>query len=156
MMQFNITGKNIKVTKGIRDYVNKKIAKVLEDFEHPVNCEVILDVEKKRHIAEVILSGDSGRFYLKKSANDLYKSIDLVIQSADISIKKFKDKQKDRKARRDKPVYHRSYNRNIIVKRLQVENIKPMSVEEAILQLKYLKQNILVFRNATNFNTYIL
>ena len=78
-MQLNITGKNIELTAGIRDYINKKITKLIADFEHPVNCDIVLEVEKNRHIIEIILSGDSGRFYFKKAADDLYKAIDNTI-----------------------------------------------------------------------------
>lgn len=155
-MQFNITGTNLKITKGIRDYVNKKITKVINDFEHPVNCNVILKVEKNRHIAEVILSGDSGRFYLKKTENDLYKSIDSVVQSADIKVKKFKDKQKDHKMRNKNIIHKRTFYREVNIKKIKVEDLKPMSIEEAILQLKYIRQNILIFQNAKNFNAYVL
>lgn len=157
-MQINITGKNLKITTSIRDYINKKITKVIDDFEQPVNCDVILEVEKKRHIAEVILRGDTGRFYLKKSDMDLYKAIDNVLQSADISVKKFKERQKDRKHRKPPKRFSKQRRPSVKMrtKKILVDNVKPMTVEEAILQLKYLKQDVLVFHNAKNFQNYIL
>lgn len=155
-MEITITGKNIKITAGIRDYINKKITKVISDFEHPVNCDIILEVEKKRHITEVLLSGDTGRFYFKKNSDDLYKSIDNVIHAAHFSIKKFKEKQKDHKFRNKRNIRQEKFIRKIRVKNIEVKDIKPMTVEEAVLQLKYIRQNILVFQNAKNFQTYVL
>ncbi len=132
-MEINITGKNIKITKSIRDYINKKIFKVISDFEHPVNCDIVLEVEKNRHIIEIALSGDSGRFYFKKAADDLYKAIDNIIRVANISIKKFKQKQKNHKFKNRKNKKSH-YTRKIIVKNLKVNDIKPMAIEEAVLK----------------------
>ena len=154
-MEINITGKNIKITASLRNYINKKTFKLISDFEHPVNCDIVLEVEKKRHIIEIALSGDSGRFYFKKTADNLYKAIDNIIRVANISIKKFKQKQKNHKFK-NKKNKKSHYTRKIIVKNLMVNNIKPMAIGEAVLQLKYIKQNILVFQNAKNFQTYIL
>ncbi len=155
-MEITITGKNIKITAAIRDYINKKITKVISDLEHPVNCDIILEVEKKRHITEVLLSGDTGRFYFKKNADDLYKSVDNVIHAAHLSIKKFKEKQKDHKFRNKRIIRWEKFTRKIRVKNIEVKDIKPMTVEEAVLQLKYIRQNILVFQNAKNFQTCVL
>ena len=157
-MEINITGKNIKITKSIRDYINNKITRVISDFEHPVNCRIVLEVEKKRHISEIILSGDAGRFYFKKEADDLYKSIDSTMQAAHISIRKFKEKQQSHKIGNRKMDWGtgRKYRGGIRVKNIEVKDIKPMTIAEAVLQLKFIRQNILVFQNAKNFRTYVL
>ncbi len=159
-MQIIITGKNVKITKALRDFVNKKVTKVIDDFEHPIDCEVILSVEKNnRHIAELILSGDSNKFYFKKESSDLYASIEEVIRSADLKIKKFKEKQKDRK-RKNKKIEKSTKNRQsksrISIKTEDINSIKPMSLEEAILEIKFLNSSFIIFRNFKNFHTYIL
>ncbi|MDD5065940.1 MAG: ribosome-associated translation inhibitor RaiA [bacterium] len=160
-MQINITGKNLKVTPSLRDFINKKITKLVNDFEHPVNCEVIISVEKLQHIAEIIISGDHGRFYFKKDARDLYQAVESVVHSANVSIRKFKEKQKDRKMkpRKDaKPEYRPPViqDRNYRLQKLNPSDIKPMTLEEAVLQLKFLKQDILIFNNSKGFRTSIL
>ncbi len=160
-MQINITGKNLKITPSLRDFINKKMTKLINDFEHPINCEVVIEVEKLKHIAEINISGDSGRFYFKKDAHNLYQAIENVVHAANVSIRKFKEKQKDRKSRirkeyRPSVAPSRPLEKDYRIQKLNRDQIKPMTLEEAILQLKYLKQNILIFNNSVNFQTSIL
>ncbi len=163
-MQINITGKNMKITKALRDFVNKKIKKVIVDFERPIDCEVILSVEKNnRHIAELIISGDSNKFYFKKESKDLYGTIEEVVHAADLKIKKFKERQKDKNRKKRnflKTEGRKGSNVNtkneVNIKTEDISNIKPMSIEEAILELKFLNNFFIIFRNSKNFHTYLL
>lgn len=162
-MQINITGKNLKITPSLRAFINKKVAKIVNDFEHPVNCEVIISVEKLQHIAELVLHGDHGRFYFKKDSHDLYQAVESVVHSANVSIRKFKEKQKDRKIRSAKeiragvpPQPSAGQDRNFRLQRLNPGDIKPMTLEEAVLQLKFLKQDILIFNDAGTFQASVL
>ncbi len=161
-MQINITGKNVKITKALRDFINRKVKKVVEDFEHPIDCEVILSVEKNnRHIAELIISGDSNKFYFKKESKDLYGTIEGVIHSADLKIKKFKERQKDKNRKKRSSMKYGNNRKSTKRKSFNittedVNSIKPMSIEEAVLELKFLKNPFIIFRNSKDFNTYIL
>lgn len=155
-MQINITGKNIKITPNVRDFVNKKIQKVIKDLERPIDCNVILSKEKKKILTEIIIHGDHGRFYFKKSAADIFSSVEETVHAADLSIKKFKDKQKSRKWKEKPervPVYK---SRGIQIVDYKLEELKPMSIEEAFLQMKYLKKNFIIFINAKTEKTNIM
>ncbi len=147
-MQINITGKDIKITTNVRDFINKKVQKVLKDFEQPIDCNVILTREKRKIFAEITMQGDNGKFYFKKSAGDIYSAVENVVHSADLSIKKFKDKQKDKKwkMRKKRTVIYGKERIQIVD--YKIDELKPMSPEESFLQMKYLKKNFIVFVNA--------
>ncbi len=155
-MQINITGKNIKITPNVRDFINKKIQKIIKDFERPIDCNVILTKEKKKILTEIIIHGDRGRFYFKKSAADIFSSVEETVHAADLSIKKFKDKQKSRKWK-EKPQRAPIYKTGRIqIVDYKLEELKPMSLEEAFLQMKYLKKNFIIFINAKTEKTNVM
>ena len=103
-MQINITGKNMKITKALRDFVNKKIKKVIVDFERPIDCEVILSVEKNnRHIAELIISGDSNKFYFNGrylTLQQLYKETEYFRKLMET----LRNKSKSNKEKKDESI----------------------------------------------------
>ncbi|MBN1898361.1 MAG: ribosome-associated translation inhibitor RaiA [Spirochaetes bacterium] len=154
-MQINIKGKNIRISPNLRNFVNKKVQKLINDLEHPIDCQVILEQEKNRIFTEIIMHGDHGRFYYKKFAKDPYSSIEATMHTADSAIKRFKDKQKDRNQKEIREKRHRGFHRpyhpdryRIRVLDKDVKGLKPMSLEEAFLQLKYLRKSFIIFSNA--------
>ena len=78
-MQIEITGRNVDVTDAIKDYARRKIQKVVDGFSSVENVRVILDIQKIRHIAEVVVQGRQRlRLEASETSEDLYASIDLV------------------------------------------------------------------------------
>lgn len=75
-MDISITGRNIELDPGLKKYIYKRIGKAEKLYKRIYKCEVVLDVEKERHIAEVILSLKRNRVVAKESSKDIYASID--------------------------------------------------------------------------------
>ncbi len=92
-MQIEITGRNVDVTDAIKDYARRKIQKVVDGFSSVENVRVILDIQKIRHIAEVIVQGRQRlRLEASETSEDLYASIDLVSDKIGRQLRKSRDK----------------------------------------------------------------
>jgi putative sigma-54 modulation protein len=95
-MQVHITARHIELTPALADYVEKRLERVSRHFNSAVRAHVVLDVQKQRHIAEVI-SHASGHqdFRAKGESADLYAAVDLVVEK----LHKHMARQKDKRVR---------------------------------------------------------
>jgi ribosomal subunit interface protein len=76
-MDIQLTGRNVTVNEGLRDYVNDRLQPVLADYPRVESCHVILAHEKYRFTAEVVVQGrDKLRAEADETTDDLYASID--------------------------------------------------------------------------------
>ncbi len=156
-MHIQITAKNIDLTDAIRSYVHKKIGKVKKYFDQVIEVHVVLEVQKNRHIAEVLV--DAKGVFLKglEKSEDLYASIDLAVDKIEKQLIKYKEKLQSKKLMNKD--FHEPLRLNVIeTGSLETENpvtiiskqipVKPMDVEEAVMQMDLLNKNFFVFRNA--------
>ena len=91
-MQINLTGRHVEVTTALRDYVNNKFAKLERHFDHINNVHVILDVEKLVQKAEATLHVNGGELFATSEHQDMYASIDGLVDKLDRQIIKHKEK----------------------------------------------------------------
>ncbi len=153
-MRINVTFRHTEPVEELRDYVEKRFQKLQKYSDGPMDVNVVLTVEKFRHTAEVVISGDGIRAAAKEEQGDMNSAIDILSDKIERQLKRFRDKQRDKKAsgatvapmavesviekeHADHPV--------IIVEQMDA---KPMSVEEAVNQLQVLGGNFLAFINA--------
>ena len=158
MATFTVRGKNIEITPSLREYVEKRVGKVTKYFENVGDITVLLTVSKGRHIVEVTVPVQGGILLRGEEATmDMYTSIDLVVEKLERQI----HKQKTKLARRFR-------NNGFKAEALQVPAVpekqeddeeykvvktkrfivKPMDVQEAIMQMNLLNHNFFVFRDA--------
>lgn len=154
-MKITVSGKNIDVTDALRDTVIRKISKLDRYFNPEVEAQVTLSVEKNRHIIEVTIPFDGVILRGEESTEDMYASIDNVLDKLERQI----DKHKTRIVRKlrensvrivDSPAADTNdaegaYN-PVIVKTKRFA-IKPMPVDEAVLQMDLLGHSFFVFLN---------
>jgi len=153
-MKFIISGKNIEVTAALKEMVIKKIGR-LEKFFHP-NTEVkaTMSVEKMRHILEVTISSNGLILRAEESTSDMYTSIDKVVDVIERQIVKNKTRlEKKLKAEAIKAENVPSFSEieeesDYKLVRSKKFAIKPMAVEEAILQMNLLGHQFFMFSNA--------
>ena len=89
----NITFKNTESTEAIKQYTSEKIITCLKKFVRGnTDAHVVLKVEKNRQIAEVSLHADGADFKVKEESPDLYASIDALINSLAMQLRRHKDK----------------------------------------------------------------
>src|SRR3954468_17222726 len=99
-MELNITARHLKLTPAIADYAQKKLEKARKYFDHLIWSQVILDVEKNRHIAEFIIHAAGHTFTAKEVSADLYAAIDLASDKMDEQLRRFKDRVRHRRTER--------------------------------------------------------
>jgi len=162
-MQVRITGRNIQLTEAMKNYVNKKIKRLEKYLEEPISIQVILNVEKFRHIAEVNISSKTGNFYGSEESHDIYASIDMVVDKLEEQVRRRKEKMQQRPREPEfegrEPRFEeetselRDDSRVVEVKRFA---IKPMSLDEAVLQMDISEDHFMVFLNATTNRVNVL
>ncbi|MDG6777416.1 ribosome-associated translation inhibitor RaiA [Thiomicrorhabdus sp. zzn3] len=96
-MQINITGHHVEVTDALRDYVTEKMSKLERHFDHVTNVHVILTVEKQNQKAEATVHVSGTDLFAQHDTDDMYASIDGLIDKLDRQIIKHKEKIGDHK-----------------------------------------------------------
>ncbi|QJD60458.1 ribosome-associated translation inhibitor RaiA [Pseudomonas sp. gcc21] len=95
-MQLNISGHQLELTDGLRDYVTEKMARIERHFDKITNVQVILEVEKLRQKAEAILHVSGGEVVANAEHTDMYAAIDMLIDKLDRQLIKYKEKNLNR------------------------------------------------------------
>ncbi len=94
-MQINITGHHIDITDSLREYVNTKMDKLTRHFDHVTNVHVILTVEKQEQKADATVRVSGADLFAQHVSEDMYSSIDGLIDKLDRQIIKHKEKISD-------------------------------------------------------------
>jgi putative sigma-54 modulation protein len=161
-MQTSVTFKNLDPSDHLKSYVRDKLNRLDKYLYNPAEANVVLAVEKFRHIAEVNIIGDRLNINGKEETEDMYSAIDMVLDKLEKQIKKNKQKVRDRRAGKG------NKSKGGIVepmapmeedeKRILVKNIeyKPMDVDEAIMQMDLMNGSFLVFTNARSDQVNVL
>ncbi len=91
-MNLSITGHHLDVTPAIREYIHTKMARVLRHFDHVIDTQVMLSVEPLRHRAEITLHVRGKDIHCEAIEENLYASIDLLIDKIDRKVIQHKDR----------------------------------------------------------------
>lgn len=94
-MNLNISGHHVDLTDALRDYVHTKLQRVERHFDHVIDTEVVLEVEKLRHKAEATLHLSGATLHAEAVEADMYAAIDVMIDRLDRQTRKFKEKITD-------------------------------------------------------------
>lgn len=150
-MKFNIHGKNIEVTDAIRSYIESKIGRLEKYFKNTdLNATITVRVRGKDQIVEVTIPTDKVTLRAEDTHSDLYAAIDLVTEKLERQIRKNKTKARKNLKQviifNDFEVENNEDVDDTIVKR-KVIDTKPMSEEEAILQMELIGHDFFLFKN---------
>src|SRR5471030_50309 len=96
-MQVNITARHLKLSPAISDYVQKKLEKAKRFMDHLIWAQVVLDVSKQRHSAEIIIHAAGHTFTAKEESIDLYAAIDLASDNIDEQLRRYKERHRERR-----------------------------------------------------------
>jgi len=94
-MNLQITGHHLEVTPALREYVTTKLDKVTRHFDHVIDVNVILAVEKLKQTAEVTVHVRGKDIHVESEDSDLYAAIDILVDKLDRQILKYKQKVQD-------------------------------------------------------------
>jgi putative sigma-54 modulation protein len=160
-MQTSVTFKNLDPSDHLKSYICDKLDRFDKYLYNPAEANVVLAVEKFRHIAEVNIIGDRLSINGKEETEDMYSAIDMVLDKLEKQIKKNKQKVRDRRAGKGKSRGGPMESMAAVEddeQRVMIKNIeyKPMDVDEAIMQMDLMNGNFLVFTNARSDQVNVL
>jgi len=137
------------VTPALREYVEQRLKKIEKCCEYPVSAHVTLRVERGRHIVEVTVPLNGMLLRGEEETGDMYSAVDLVLEKLEKQIEKYRTRIL-RRARGERVEEHGHVEPGdeATVVRVKRFAVKPMTVEEAILQMNLLGHDFFVFRNA--------
>lgn len=173
-MQFVIKGKNLQLTDALKDYAEKKLITIKKYFDHIVEVDVTLSVKdskdtSKSRVCEVTVWAKSigNPIHGKSASEDLYASIDMVVEKIERQVIKFKEKITGRRRNNkgvDKQATHSvlSFGEDFTgrseestdtelkakIVRSGTFPMRPMFADEAAEQLTLFNQDFFVFSNA--------
>ncbi|SFM60650.1 ribosome hibernation-promoting factor, HPF/YfiA family [Nitrosomonas communis] len=96
-MNLILTGDHVEITPALRDYVNSKMEKISRHFDHLIDVNVILSVEKHQQKAEAYIHLRGKDIFVEVENADMYASIDSLVDKLDRQILKYKEKNIERR-----------------------------------------------------------
>ena len=153
-MKFVMNGKNTSVSQAMMDKAQKKVGKLEKFFRPDTEAHLTFEVEKDRNIFEVTIQSKGLFIRAEETTGDMYASIDLVMDKLERQIRKYKTR-----------LGKRIHQEAMVPENFEVEEsieedeelqvvrskkfaLKPMDVEEAILQMNLLGHSFFVFSNS--------
>jgi len=162
-MKITINEKKVKVSQDVRDYAEKKISKLDRFFKVESEATVMFSSLRGKHIAEVTIHNNGIFYRVSESTGDMHASIDSAVAAIERQIRKHKTRLAKRL--RDN-VFEREAAPEVVsvddsddgdadepeikIVRTKAFPIKPMSPEEAVLQMELLDHEFYVFKNQNN------
>lgn len=157
-MNISITFKNFEPSEHLKKYANRrfnKLGRFLPPSEES-SMQVSLAVDKFRHKVDVQLVADGLNLSAMEQSEDMYASIDMVLDKLQAQVKKFAEKGKEHRSPSNAGQVNmvqygkagEDAERSIVY--MEDFDPKPMHTEEAAMQLDMLDYEFLVFRNAQN------
>ena len=155
-MQFTVRGDKLEVTKAIKEYVESKLSKLNKYFDEAseLNCKVLVRAKNNEQTVEVTVP--TSRFTLRAEEKhaDLYAAIDLITDKLERMIRKNKTRLSNQyKGTKDFEMLLDFEEDEVpeeteekIAKRKDIDS-KPMSEEEAILQMELSDHDFFAFKN---------
>jgi putative sigma-54 modulation protein len=164
-----VTGRHLVITDAINEHATHKIESLHLDYPKIIEAHVILGVEKYRHWAEVILiCSNHITIEACEETDDLYAAIDAVMTKIARQMRKYKTRLLRRhRPRKDdvrhleeqvlasEPTEEDEHHEHAVV-RTERYPVKPMFVDEAVLQLEMSTRQFMVFMNARSSRINVL
>ena len=163
-MRFTFTEKKVQVSEDLRAYAEKKIGKLERFFKNEADAFITFSIERERHIAEVTIKSNGVFFRVKESTGDMYASIDSAVASIERQIRKNKTRLEkrlregafEREVKSDVSYAPVEEEKDFDIIRSKKFAIKPMSPEEAILQMNLLGHEFFAFKNQLDDDAFAI
>lgn len=159
-MKFTFTNKKINLPKTVHAYAEKKVGKLDRYFENDAEAAIVFSVEKDLNRVEVTVRSGSMIFRASERTSDMYASIDAAVSSIERQMRKNKARL-EKRLRKD--AFARSVDESelssfvpdapdeeISIVRTKKFPIKPMTCEEAVLQMNLVGHTFFAFKNEDN------
>jgi len=162
-MNVEITGRQVEITSAIREFTVDKLRKLEKLLDGPLEVHVVLGTVKHRHMAEIQVKSRTALLSGMEETGDLYASIGEVVEKLERQALKHKERVTGRKRREGVRVPdvaavieaeaavedQVAQDGPTLVIRSERYRLKPLSAEDAFMELEASGDEILVFRDAT-------
>src|SRR5512137_114676 len=144
-MQISTTFRHMEPSDALRSYAEEKLERVKKYIDEPIGAQVYLTVEKIRHIAEITLNAKGITIKASEATNDMYAAVDAVLDKIERQLRRYKERIKEHKPAPETAA--RELQKTVVeaesleqagepvVIRTQTISVKPMSVDEAVMQM---------------------
>jgi putative sigma-54 modulation protein len=165
-MRLQVKGKNLEVPPAIREYAESKLAKLDRHLHETAQVELELSMERNPSIAnsavaEATVWTKGPVVRARESSSDLKASIDQLVGKLERQVKRAREKKRSRFTRLrgstpapETPAEVTDENPQIV--RTKQFALKPMTPEEAVLQLELIGHDFFVFRNAETLEVNVI
>ncbi len=161
-MEINVTFRHLEPNESLKQYVHEKVSRVAKYLSKVTEISVILTLEKRSNIAEVIVNVNRAQMTAKEANDDnMYTAIDLVMDKIERQAKKHKDKLTNHKEHRSarhnifSPEDFAGMKNNTAIKTEMIE-IRSMSADDAVLELGESDDDFYVFKNSETGKVNVL
>lgn len=152
-MNITVIGRHMEVTDALKSYAEDKVRKLEKYMPAGAEATVTLGVEKYRRRAEVLIKVNGILIQAQEETDEMYSSIDKVLDKLSRRVKKYKERIKDKKGRGEERVSEALAPEEGAVERIpeiiktKRFDMKPMTAEEAVMQMELLDKEFFVFSN---------
>lgn len=165
-MNVTVMFRHMDSSEALKNYATEKTDRIRKYLTEPIEVHWVLSVEKFRQIANVTVAANGVTIKGEEETADLYSAIDMVMGKIEKQVRRYKEKIKNHKTNNFvKPI---SARLNVLsyegageaseARVVRTENffIKPMSVDEAVMQIDLLNNDFMVFTDSTSNNINVL
>jgi len=166
-----VQGKHLAVTPALRAYAEAKLGRIARYFDHVQEAQVVLSVERRgdlgrAQVVEVTMRGDGVLLRGEEASADMYAAIDLVVEKLKKQIARYRSKFIERRRREESRRKTqamvrarralRAPPREPQIVRVKRFAMKPMTAEDAALQMELLGHSFFAFRNAATMEVNVV
>jgi putative sigma-54 modulation protein len=151
-MKIKYTARHTSVSPEVKKHCERRLLAIEKLLGYPVEADVVLSVEKYRHKAEINVKIKGAMLNSVEETHDIFSSIGLAFDNVEKRVKKEREKLQGRKRRKNREVGAAPVSTDsgeeapVRVIPSREFSLKPMSVEEALLQLESRNSEVFVFR----------
>ena len=160
-MKISVTFRNTEGEEWYKQYVDERLQKLKKYLDLPVEAHVVLSVEKFRNVAEINLSNNGLNVNAKEEAKDMQQAIDNAVEKVERQLKKHKEKIRVHKTTAKEDAAGSTFDEaddsgegKIVETRRAV--LKPMSPEDAILEMETTNHHFLLFRDSSTESVSVI
>jgi putative sigma-54 modulation protein len=147
-LQVQVRGKNVSVTQALRRYVQQKLDHLDRFSDRFGRAQATLSVVREHHICEVMVPIGSRLLRAEERSPDMYASIDMVVDKLQRQVEKYRTRLLAQRQPEEAPASPAQADGKPAVVRTKRYPVKPMTLDEAVLQMELLGHDFFIFTNS--------
>lgn len=174
-MQMSVTFRHMDASEALKDYAHEKVDRIRKYFPDPIKAHVVLGCDRGySHHADVVITLHNGIVIAgEETTEDMYSSIDLVMAKIERQVRRYKEKIRSHKGGESIHGQREMTHSVVEMQEARADDVpqprtefkiireskfvaRPMTAEEAVMQMNLLSNDFLVFTSATNHDVNVV